>query len=169
MTVLIGHSFGARILHTATCQVLIDKVQEQHPGEQDPSYGVIKGPANLLVLLNPALEASTFTVIHTVERPEKPWERIHKDQRPLLLAISSECDVATRIFFPLGQALASTFRARQVRTLGNYPPYVTHVLQKAASSQTRTTPETPDKPRFWYDQFEGSSLTLLRQPPSDMY
>jgi len=32
LTIMIGHSFGARILYTATSQVLIDEVQRREPG-----------------------------------------------------------------------------------------------------------------------------------------
>jgi hypothetical protein len=96
MTIMIGHSFGARILYTATSQVLTDEIQRQHPGKERGSYGVMAGPADLVLLLNPAFEASVFTAMHTVNRgQEKWWERIHRKQQPLLLVLSTENDWAT--------------------------------------------------------------------------
>jgi hypothetical protein len=73
LTIMIGHSFGARILYTATSQLLINEVQRQHPGYANSSYGVIHGPADLILLLNPAFEASVFTVMHSVRRPDANW------------------------------------------------------------------------------------------------
>jgi hypothetical protein len=111
LTIMIGHSFGARILYTATSQVLIDEVQRRHPGKVKSSYEVIAGPADLILLLNPALEASVFTAMHSVRRRDSNWwESIDARQQALLLAISSVNDWATGLAFPLGQLLRSPER-----------------------------------------------------------
>jgi hypothetical protein len=158
LTIMIGHSFGARILYTATSQILIDEVQRQHPGYKESSYGVMKGPADLILLLNPAFEASLFTAMHSVRRPDSNWwERIDPRQQPLLLAIASENDWATGKAFPLGQRLEFARRDRQRLALGNYKEYVTHSLQAVTSSDG-----SPASSSFWYDCFEAAGLLLLR-------
>lgn len=158
LTIMIGHSFGARILYTATSQVLIDEVQRRHPGNKEGSYGVIKGPADLIVLLNPAFEASIFTAMHGIRRPApKEWERIHRDQRPLLLAIATENDRATGRMFPLGQSVEFARTSRQRETLGNHGAYVTHELKAVSPS------DGPSTSRFWFDSFEAAGLVLQRK------
>lgn len=162
LTIMIGHSFGARILYTATSQVLIDEVQRQHPGMLKSSYGVIAGPADLILLLNPALEASVFTAMHSVRRPASNWwESINARQQALLLVISSENDWATGKAFPFGQRLAFARKERQRKTIGNYRDYVTHSLQTARSSDGSAPTDN-----FWYDHFEGDGLRLLRTADS---
>jgi hypothetical protein len=159
LTIMIGHSFGARILYTATSQVLIDEVQRQHPGYKEASYGVMIGPADLILLLNPAFEASIFTAMHSVRRTgSKRYEIIDDRQQPLLLAISTENDWATGKAFPVGQSLEfATRRDRRRQTLGNHKPYLTHRLARVISGNY---PATAD--RFWYDHFEDAGLQLVR-------
>jgi hypothetical protein len=156
VTVMIGHSFGARILYTATSQVLIDEVQRRHPGAAKYCYDVIQGPADLILLLNPAFEASVFTAMHSVGRPSKPWECIDRGQTPLLLVLASENDWPNRTAFPWGQWLDFARRDRQLATLGNYKEYVTHSLQRIKSS------DASPRETFWYDDFEAAGLRLLR-------
>lgn len=80
--IMIGHSFGARILYTATCQVLLDEVQRRHPGRRKASYAEIKAPVDLIMLLNPAFEASMFTAMHAI-RPTQWSEAIGLEQKRL--------------------------------------------------------------------------------------
>lgn len=158
VTLMIGHSFGARILYTATSQVLIDEVQRNHPGFKQGSYGLMEGPADLILLLNPAFEASLFTAMHTIRRPNKNWwERVSPQQQPLVVAISSENDMATSWAFPLGQRLAFATRERQRLTLGNYMPFVTHTLK----GLTIVDDQVVDND-YWYDRFDAAGLQLLR-------
>ena len=56
------------------------------------------------MLLNPAFEASMFTAMHTIRRTQ--WsEAMGLEQKPLLLAISTNNDRATGWAFPVGQYL----------------------------------------------------------------
>jgi hypothetical protein len=158
LTVMIGHSFGARILYTATSQVLVNEVQRQHPGKIGSSYGLMTGPADLVMLLNPAFEASVFTAMHSIRRPDtKARESIDKRQQPLLLALSAENDWATGTAFPIGQWLDGARRERQRITLGNYDEYVTHRLQ-AVGTDLHSLASSD----FWYDCFEAAGLMLFR-------
>jgi hypothetical protein len=158
LTIMIGHSFGARILYAATSQVLIDQVQRRHPGFAKDSYGVIEGPADLILLLNPAFEASMFTAMDSIRRPDYDlWEGFDPGQAPLLLVLASENDWATRMAFPLGQRLELAQMARQCTTLGNYRDYITHNLEQVESGYA-----PPKENHFWYDHFEAQGLRLRR-------
>lgn len=128
LTVMIGHSFGARILYTATSHVIIDEIQRQHPGFKYSSYKLMNGPSDLIILLNPAFESSIFTALHSVRRPDSDWwEAIDHQQQPILLSISTDNDYATRFAFPLGRRFELARRERQYITLGNYTPYINTV------------------------------------------
>jgi len=156
LAIMIGHSFGARILYTAISQVLLDEEQRQHPGYKKGSYGVILGPADLILLLNPAFEVSMFTAMHSIRRPDSEWwEGIDPRQQPLLLMIATENDWATGIAFPVGQRLEFATRDRQILTLGNYEDYVTHSLKAKATSDRPSTNSA-----FWFDNFEAAGLRL---------
>lgn len=156
LTIMIGHSFGARILYSATSQVLLDEVQRRHPGRRKAAYAEIKGPVDLIMLLNPAFEASMFTAMHAIRRTQ--WsEAIGREQKPLLLAISTDNDRATGWAFPVGQYLEFATRKRQCVTLGNYESYVTHTLKAVPESDGAS----PDG--FWFDRFTASGLQLQQK------
>ena len=154
LTVLIGHSFGARILFSATSHVLIEEAEQQHPGESHWGYRRIKGPADLVLLLNPAFEASMFTALHAIRRDDD-YLKISHHQQPLLLAISSVNDWATKLLYPLGQTFGLATRLRERTTLGNYGPYITHDLTASC--------ESVRKSGFWYDHFQAGEVLLLHR------
>ena len=68
---------------------------------------VIQGLADLVVLINPAVEASRFDNL----RRAASTANFSEDQLPLLLTLSSEADAPNTILFPIGQALASSQKA----------------------------------------------------------
>jgi hypothetical protein len=156
LTIMMGHSFGARILYSATSQVLIDEVQRRHPGRTGGSYAPIAGQVDLILLLNPAFEASMFTAMHAIRR-SKWWEAINQEQKPLMLAIATDNDWATGRAFPLGQYLEFARRKRQRVTLGNYEAYITHTLTAASKSYGSLTST------FWFDRFWASGLELRQK------
>jgi hypothetical protein len=129
--ITVGHSFGARILFSATNQSLIHDVQKAHPGYRNGTYQVLQGIANAVILLNPAFEAARYTALDATTRKD---EQFANDQLPLLLSVSSDGDWATKAAFPLGQLLGSTIgRRAEITTLGNYIAYQTHSLLAAES------------------------------------
>ena len=69
--VAIGHSFGARLLFSATNQTLIYDTEKAHPGYPWGTYRPIQGMANSVILLNPAFEASRYTALDAVTRIEE--------------------------------------------------------------------------------------------------
>src|SRR5262249_33494909 len=129
--IAMGHSFGARILFTATSQILLYKAQMAYGGV----YKVIRGPADIVILINPALEASTYAALDSVRRAKEIFD---EKQLPLLMSISNAGDWATGLAFPFGQ-LAGLARARnELTTLGNFPDYSTHELVQEEKSARST-------------------------------
>jgi hypothetical protein len=125
-TIYVGHSFGARILYSATAQLLVHRLQLAHPGERGRPFGPVRGTGDLVVLVNPAFEASLYSIFAT---QQNRWqEPFLPSQLPVLLAISAENDGATKTAFPLGQLAGLEFSRSRRTTLGNYEPYITHQL-----------------------------------------
>jgi hypothetical protein len=123
--IVIGHSFGARLLFSATNQSLIYDTEKAHPGYPGGVYRPIQGIANAVILLNPAFEASRYTALDAVTRYEEDFD---ENQLPLLLSISSDGDWATKTAFPVGQWLGFYRSETELTTLGNYTKYKTHSL-----------------------------------------
>ncbi len=123
--IAIGHSFGARILFSATAQSLVYETERAHPGFPNGEYKLVEGSADAVILLNPAFEASRYTAIDDISRKD---ERFNIAQPPLLISISTENDLATKQAFPIGQWLGLARSKRELTTLGNYTPYCTHSL-----------------------------------------
>jgi hypothetical protein len=125
--VAIGHSFGARMLFSATAQSLISNTKIAHPGySPGGTYKPIRGIASAVILLNPAFEAARYTVFNGLTRTQ---DHFAKEQLPLLLSILSKADWATKTYFPLGQWLGFYRSEREMITLGNDRQYQTHSLR----------------------------------------
>lgn len=130
--VILGHSFGGAMVYSAVANVLKSRIVDSRvkamlAGAEEP----ISGFGDLVVLANPAFEASLYA----------PFQELMNDfpsfsprQRPLLVILSSETDTDTRVFFKLGRSLATLFQrtgprsphSMLVTTVGNYDPFVTH-------------------------------------------
>jgi len=121
--VVIGHSFGGAIVLSAIHDVLLKELIAARPVSQ--MQGVVeckkvKRFADALVLLNPAIEANK--VIQLREAASRC--QFNSNQPNLMHVLSSEGDNATRIYFPLGQAinLTKTLTPKRLkRTVNNKP------------------------------------------------
>jgi len=160
--VYIGHSFGARILFTATSQNLIRNVQFAFPQTDSNlnesrdisgTYNKIECAGDIIVLLNPAMEATFFTQFYTLRRPS---ETFNAEQQPLILSLSAENDLATSFFFPLGQILAGRFSERARKTLGNYSPYITHEVGPCLKMH----PNQSSPGVAWFDNYSSSGVCI---------
>lgn len=123
--IAIGHSFGARMLFAATAQSLIYESAKAHPGFPRGEYKIVEGPADAVILLNPAFEASRYTALNDITRYD---ETFSDKQPPLLISIATDDDLATSLAFPVGRALSLAWSPRELTTLGNYRPFFTHTL-----------------------------------------
>ena len=154
----IGHSFGARMLYSAIAQPIINSATKAHPGYPGGTYQLIRGFADAVVLLNPAIEASHYSALNGFGRGK---ERFDPNQPPIVITISSEGDNATKIAFPVGQYIGLAQTARERATFGNYKPFWTHYLGMGPCSGKQTGKISEE-----YDA-AGLCLRRVERYPSD--
>jgi len=130
---LVGHSFGGLILYNVSSDALIDAMVESR-------YGTGKAPvlaiADMVILLNPAFEATRYTPVHRIAR------RFSGYSRPILVSITTTADWATGKAFPIGRAVNTAFESvasdeedqANNNTIGHVPRYITHRLSKSTLS-----------------------------------
>lgn len=156
--IAIGHSFGARILFTATNQSIIYETERAHPTFVAGKYNYIEASADSVILLNPAFEASRFGTIAAVTRP---YERFADSQAPVLVSIATDNDTATGTFFPIGQWLGGFRSDGEKTTLGNFTKYQTHELKPTPAEYCSGANDRLT------EQFFSNDLCLKRIPMSD--
>ena len=135
--VSFGHSFGGQVLFNAVASTiesnLIENTLGLTEGQRRRLWKPLTGFGDMIVLVNPALEAFQYERIHRLSR-QIEYDR---NQTPLLLVLSSETDFARQIFFPLGRTLDALFRApfregqraQWTEALGEYVPQRTHIIE----------------------------------------
>lgn len=126
---VIGHSFGGMIVYSVLDQSLIEYASSPDP-QDSPRF------ADLVLLINPVLEATRYLPIYDIlRRPGAPL--YGHDTPPVFVCVSARNDWPDRILFPLGHAAARMMqrcRSRLERrclgrTIGNIRPFRTHRLR----------------------------------------
>jgi hypothetical protein len=144
--VIVGHSFGGQVVHSALSQLLMERSLAE-------ARGVAAAPqpfADLVVLVNPAFEAARYQPLFEIvtERRFYPPE-----QRPILAILTSEGDQATGRAFPAGRSLSTLFQKHRDRyqrsanrqAVGHFEPYFSHELV-AAADEGESEPEPTSRP-----------------------
>jgi hypothetical protein len=144
--VSIGHSFGGQVLFQSVSRQIESELihhtarpESSLPG-QTPGADQLEGFGDLVVLVNPALEAMQYERIHNLGRQLK----YAPSQAPLMLVVSSEGDWARQLFFPLGRQidalLRPAFRGEQralwTQALGEYELQRTHSVKLTVKDRT---------------------------------
>jgi pimeloyl-ACP methyl ester carboxylesterase len=148
--VLIGHSFGGQVVFQAVNQTIEQELVRatSTTGEPQP----LRGFGDLVVLLNPALEAHQFKRIDALSRQLTYDHR----QVPVMLVLSAVSDSARLVYFPLGRrfdllrkpSIRSDRRELWLQALGAYAPQVTHELNISNNPSDSFEPEEyRDDPR----------------------
>ncbi|URI06115.1 hypothetical protein MW290_09245 [Aquincola tertiaricarbonis] len=163
---IVGHSYGALIVHNAVSQQLVESVTRGRfevpndvtcqvvPGDPSSGRALVQGYADLIILLNPAVEGARYEPLY-----EAIAQRAGRDQgadgfcpnqKPVMVVLTSLNDFATRQAFravrfvgtffesnsPYNDRLTAEERAyiaaeegrSSLRTLGHNPRYNTHEL-----------------------------------------
>lgn len=130
--VIMGHSFGGAIVYSAIANVLKSRITDARVrtvlGEENLP---IEGFGDLVVLANPAFEASLYAPLQELVGA---FPSFSPHQNPLLIVLASETDTATRTYFKISRFVGTIFQrtgprsSRQMltHTIGNYEPFVTH-------------------------------------------
>lgn len=145
-----GHSFGGQVLFKVVASTIESElIETTSKSTEAPKHRLTKpltGFGDMIVLVNPALEAFQYERIHRLNK-QIEYDR---NQAPLLLIISSETDFARQFFFPLGRTLDALFRApfrdnqraQWTQALGEYEPQRTHVVEILEGVPTKFDPST---------------------------
>jgi hypothetical protein len=142
-----GHSFGGQVLLSAVAGEIEGELINKSvsldglPGAQ-PVVD-LSGFGDLVVLVNPALEAMQFERIWRLSNNLNFGQR----QSPVLLTVSSAGDVPRQLLFPIGRNLDALngpgFRPLQrplwTQALGEFRPFLTHDLD-VVLPHSSTTP-----------------------------
>ena len=142
----MGHSFGAQVLLRAVNGSMEDRLQHLNPqpaylrtaqpATPDPSVEhSLTGMGDLIVLINPAAEASQYHRLHMLSR----GLTYSQFQSPVMLVLSSENDWARHRLFTFGRWLGEIFtgkprkndeveRTVERQALGVFPGHITHQL-----------------------------------------
>jgi hypothetical protein len=124
--IVSGHSFGGQVMHRAISQMMI-------AGAIGDRSKPARGVADLVVIVNPAYEASQYYPLFDVAT-----NRCYPaTQKPVLLTVTSSADLATGMAFPLGRSVSTLMetyqgprQSRSDRTaVGHFPPFHTAVLR----------------------------------------
>jgi pimeloyl-ACP methyl ester carboxylesterase len=131
-TIMVGHSFGGAILYSSIAPYLLETVA-------DPQQRREQGIADLVLLLNPAFEATRYEPLHRAAY--RATARLEPEQRsayqtPLLVSVTTDADRATKNAFPAVRWINTIFQAPSTqdqslamrRTHGHVDAYVTHRL-----------------------------------------
>jgi hypothetical protein len=169
---LVGHSFGALIVYNAVSGSIVDALSA---AIYTPEQGAARRAAefaDLVLLLNPAFEASRFEPVFQIAKFHGACGPIlvpyAVDQRPLLISITSHADFATRTAFPAVRSVNSLFQHEGItgedeackgvttypdrieklantHTIGHLERYRTHTLT------LRTTPVSAEEERVQHE------------------
>jgi len=136
--VTIGHSFGATAVFTALSNILKMRLVEAIARQENPErrVDVVEGFGDLVVLVNPAFEASHFLTLHDLAGS---LESLSFRQSPILIVVQSESDTPNRTWFPLGQWFSTLFlraandaeRVSMRTSVGNYQEFWDYRLTAA--------------------------------------
>jgi hypothetical protein len=157
--VLVGHSFGAALLMSALATSLSADINKGLQQAQLPLAGgapvreaqalekqyerstaqpfvgdrevFVENNKDLVILVNPAMEASRFANIYQASHAKYAEKQI-----PIFITLASEGDSAVGFFFPVGQSFSTLLRSARSRPawfsmvegLGMHRPYHTHRL-----------------------------------------
>ena len=135
-TIMIGHSFGAWILFSATSPYILETLSGVSDLPKDVQNAISereRSIADLVVLLNPAFEGSRYEpVFRASQRYRGHWY-----QPPLLVSVTSTADGATKTAFPIARFFNSIFQypatseaesEAMKHTHGHIERYLTHDL-----------------------------------------
>jgi hypothetical protein len=151
--ILVGHSFGASVAFNSLAHVFLQRFMDGVHAKDGAPKSRFKGYGDLVVLINPAIEAMRYMPFHSAIRyyaqtaNDRPKADFANEKVPRLLVLSSEGDWATRIAFPAARTVSTMLEAHEVispdlspdrergthdegamdrHTVGNYEGFHTH-------------------------------------------
>jgi hypothetical protein len=161
----LGHSFGGLIVYHAIAQSLMEAAVPLRGAEGNE---VVTPYGDLVVLINPAFEASRFHPLHAISTDRKDYKH---GQHPVFVALTSENDLATKTAFPIGRRVTSVFqkfvseeeKSANLNTMGHVPHYRTHSLRLvdgAGMTAAKPSSSSPCGCPIWEGRLDLSKVNL---------
>jgi pimeloyl-ACP methyl ester carboxylesterase len=127
---VVGHSFGASVVFNSIGQILLarflldaEKLASERtaPAHSQSKPGLVSGYGDLVVLVNPAIEATRIVPFFASlnDYTTRQVNLLSPSQPPRLVILSSEGDRATRMVFPAARVVSTlleSYEDRRVRT-----------------------------------------------------
>ncbi|CAJ9349633.1 esterase/lipase/thioesterase family lipase [Burkholderia pseudomallei] len=127
-TIYVGHSFGGLIVYEAVENGLLARIASGELSIEQGMKDTIPRAPDLVVLLNPAVEAARFQPVYRL-MTARTYTHV---QAPLMAIVTSDADSATRYAFPLGEEFthedwkSEQQRQATLQTIGHDKDFVTH-------------------------------------------
>ena len=172
--ITVGHSLGAALIFTAVQYKLVTEVERKKNGKVKRKKLVrpIGSPQNyqrgfgdLIVLVNPAIEAYEFEPFHNDCRP--------RIGRPEMIVVASTADNAVGMAFPPSRVVQYLWRPNHIlrggsnlKGMGRYSNHVTHTL-RSKSLKNKNPEDDEQKPcgcKYSYAGLGGTDLNLELEP-----
>jgi hypothetical protein len=156
--VVVGHSFGASVTFNALAHTYLQRFLDgAHSQDTKPRF---RGYGDLVVLINPAIEAMRYMPFQSAieyysRRTTPPRVDFSFENRPALVILSSQGDVATHYAFPFARFFSTALEAHSpvtahqgvssnysewaldVQTVGNFEQFHTHEALRLAPNPAR--------------------------------
>jgi hypothetical protein len=190
--VTIGHSFGGQVVLRATASLLeheLTDISEQVGG--GPAYlrtstrsgsgttpsTPVQGFGDLVVLINPAVEAAAYQRLHSLGMSLN----YPHDQGPVMLTISADNDVPRHKLFRIGRILGEWFtskphladpreREMERQSLGFFTDQVTHRIEPADPTMKlvgKLNQHPPEPACVGHDHCDFTWYTWAGQPKAE--
>lgn len=199
--VTIGHSFGGQVVLRATASLLEHELTDTDeevgagsaylrspsvPGTGTTPSAPVRGFGDLVVLINPAVEAAAYQRLHSLGRSLN----YPHDQGPVMLTISADDDVPRHKLFRIGRILGEWFtgkpsladtreREMERQSLGFFAEQVTHRIEpadpmmKLVGTITKQVPEPAcaghDHCEFTWYTWPGTPRPIADSLSADVY
>jgi len=151
LLVIVGHSFGGMIVYSALAQSLIQAASAP-VGAVTPEF------ADLVLLVNPAIEGARYIPIHDLVTGDALRGRATR-QFPVFICAQADNDQPVGLVFPLGNAghaideaaIGDLEQECVVHALGFVPSFRTHSLSGPAGNEpfVLTPPGSAQANPFW--------------------
>lgn len=191
--IIVGHSFGGAALLATVSRPLEGALTAAYARAEaanpipatdecagENTLPVIEGLGDLVVLVNPAIEASLYRDIAELSGRHPPY-RFSPCQLPLLMTVSAENDDVRKVWFGIGQGLATVARATHGKrehalrkALGVDDSQVTHCLEKTCPGLRHCalapSPPIPPEPDLKHPgEIQLAATNYFRQASSMLY
>ncbi|MGB8517460.1 MAG: esterase [Gallionella sp.] len=182
---VIGHSFGGAVVSSALTQLLENRLVAAKQSEREEK--LIKGFGDIVVLINPAFEATRYTPLADMSTEVQQYDAA---QLPILAILTSEADWATKYAFKIGRYFSTAFETNRymgrknattlqmesinegqanVTAVGHFADYQTHTLKPLSGHEKRdlSEPKIDAAMRvnnlltvsdYWADDHPGSEI-----------